>query len=72
MPGFDPADLTLRGDAERAGLFVQDKIAFATVTLHGGLRWDGQWNPQPPRPNPDVPETAKIPNDLKMWQPRPA
>ncbi|MGH9802355.1 MAG: hypothetical protein ACRD82_18480, partial [Blastocatellia bacterium] len=40
------------------------------LTLTGGLRWEGQWNPQPTRPNPALPQTTFIPNDLKMWQPR--
>src|SRR4029079_16021557 len=30
----------------------------------------GEWNPQPTNPNPAIPETAFIPNDLKMWQTR--
>jgi hypothetical protein len=34
------------------------------------VRWEGQWNPQPKRPNPAIPQTAVIPNDLNMWQPR--
>ena len=34
------------------------------------MRLDGQWNPQPNRPNPLLPQTTKIPNDLRMWQPR--
>jgi hypothetical protein len=34
------------------------------------VRWEGQWNPQPTKPNPAIPETAFIPNDLKQWQPR--
>src|SRR5258706_7922274 len=40
------------------------------VTATAGLRWEGQWNPQPTRPNPAIPETGYIPNDLKQWQPR--
>jgi hypothetical protein len=41
-----------------------------TETWTAGLRWEGQWNPQPPRPNPAIPETAFIPKDLGQWQPR--
>ena len=40
------------------------------MTITAGLRWEGQWNPQPTKPNPAVPSTAYIPNDLKQWQPR--
>src|SRR5207244_10023398 len=35
-----------------------------------GLRWEGQWNPQPTKPNPAISYTAFIPDDLKQWQPR--
>ena len=49
---------------------MQDRIALGEVTLNLGLRWDGQWNPQPTRPNPAVSYTQRIPNDLAMWQPR--
>jgi hypothetical protein len=35
-----------------------------------GLRWAGQWNPQPPNPNPTIAQTQSIPNDLTQWQPR--
>lgn len=70
VPGFDPADLIYKGTQKEAGVFVQDKISLNAVTLSVGLRWDGQWNPQPPRPNEKYAVTAKIPNDLHMWQPR--
>ncbi|MBY0503384.1 MAG: hypothetical protein K2X03_05735 [Bryobacteraceae bacterium] len=57
----------------------QDHAAFITdsfrvtdrLTLSGGLRWEGQLNPQPTNPNPKYPVlTGYIPHDLKMWQPR--
>ena len=40
------------------------------MTLTAGLRWDGQWNPQPSHPNAAIPQTTFIPNDLTQWQPR--
>ncbi|MEP6914683.1 MAG: carboxypeptidase regulatory-like domain-containing protein [Acidobacteriota bacterium] len=53
------------------GAFVQDAMRLHSyVTLTAGLRWDGQVEPQPDRPNPLYPVTSRIPNDLKMWQPR--
>jgi len=51
--------------------FVQDVFQVSNnMTVSAGLRWDGQVEPQPPRPNPNYPITAFVPNDLKMWQPR--
>ena len=70
VAGFDPADLVYSATQKEAGLYVQDRIALGDVTLNLGLRWDGQWNPQPTRPNPALSYTQRIPNDLAMWQPR--
>lgn len=73
VAAFDAADLVYRGTGQEAALFIDDRISVgARVTLNLGLRWEGQWNPQPTRPNPAYSQTAKIPNDLKMWQPRAA
>jgi hypothetical protein len=38
--------------------------------LTAGLRWAAQWNPEPSHPNPTLPATQHIPNDLQQWQPR--
>lgn len=53
------------------GFYVDAKLPLAsTVTLTVGLRWDGQWNPQPTNPNPAIPQTTSIANDFSQWQPR--
>jgi len=53
-----------------ASLYVSDAIKLRSdLTLTAGLRWDGQFNPQPPA-NPQYPINGQIPNDLRMWQPR--
>ncbi len=70
VPGFDPADLVYKATQKEAGLFIQDRISVGDATISLGFRWDGQWNPVPPRPNPKYSVTSKIPNDLKMFQPR--
>lgn len=70
VAGFDPADLRYDATQKEAGVFIQDKITVNRATVALGLRWDGQWNPVPPRPNPAFAVTSKIPNDLKMVQPR--
>ena len=38
--------------------------------LTAGIRWAGQWNPQPPYPNNRIAVTRRIPSDLRQWQPR--
>jgi len=68
---FDPADSIFRGRQKEVAAYAQDKMSLGeNVTATLGFRWEGQWNPQPPRPNPAIPYTAYIPNDLQMWQPR--
>lgn len=63
--------LTFRGNQNELAFFAQDKIALhRRLTLTAGLRWEGQWNPQPTTPNPAIPESARIPHDLRQWQPR--
>jgi hypothetical protein len=42
------------------------------LSLTAGLRWAGQWNPQPATTNPSLAVTQHIPNDLTQWQPRAA
>ena len=71
LPGFNPDDLFYDATQRELALFVQDKFEVGRrVTVNAGLRWEGQWNPQPPRPNPAFLDTSRIPDDLGMWQPR--
>jgi hypothetical protein len=64
-------DLIYHGTQKELAFFANDRFALGrTVTITAGLRWEGQWNPQPTKPNPAIPETALIPSDLRMWQPR--
>jgi carboxypeptidase family protein len=68
---FPTDDPFFTGIQNEVAAYVQDKLAIgANVTAAAGLRWEGQWNPQPTKPNPAIPYTALIPNDLKQWQPR--
>jgi hypothetical protein len=67
----DTADFEYRGVQKELALYVQDKMSLGrSVSLTAGLRWEGQWNPQPVKPNPLFVETSRIPNDLEQWQPR--
>jgi hypothetical protein len=71
VPTGSPNDLFYRGTQHEAAFFVQDKISLAhNLTVNAGVRWEGQWNPQPKNPNPALPLTARVPDDLKQWQPR--
>ncbi len=71
LPGFNPDDLFYEATQRELAVFVQDAVRLGDrLTLAAGLRWEGQWNPQPPRPNPAFLDTSRIPNDLAMWQPR--
>lgn len=58
--------------AVRTGtLYVSDRIKLREdLALTAGLRWQGQWNPQPNQPHTAIPGTSRIPNDLTQWQPR--
>lgn len=68
---FDPADSIFSGRQTEVAAYAQDKMSIGeNVTATLGFRWEGQWNPQPPRPNGAIPYTAYIPNDLQQWQPR--
>ncbi|NBO63912.1 MAG: TonB-dependent receptor, partial [Acidobacteria bacterium] len=68
---LQPEKIVATGAQHELALFIQDRVALSrNLTLTAGLRWEGQWNPQPPQPNPALPQTGFIPNDLAMWQPR--
>jgi hypothetical protein len=66
-----PDALLFTGTQRELAFFAQDKISLGrSLSLSAGLRWEGQWNPQPTHPNPAISYTARIPDDTKMWQPR--
>jgi hypothetical protein len=59
------------GAVKELGFYVDAKLPVTkAVTITAGLRWDGQWNPQPSNPNANIGQTTFIPNDLSQWQPR--
>ncbi len=68
---FATGDIRYRGSVRALGLFVNAKAPLKkNLALSAGLRWDGQWNPQPAHPNAAIAQTRAIPNDLAQWQPR--
>lgn len=68
---FGTGNTKYQGDMRGLGLFASGKLPLGKqATLTAGMRWDGQWNPQPVHPNPAIVQTQRIPNDLGQWQPR--
>ena len=68
---FVTGDTEYSGTVRQLGFYINDNLPITTkLTLTAGLRWEGQWNPEPNHPNPAVPQTARVPDDLKQWQPR--
>jgi hypothetical protein len=68
---FATGDTRYQGSVRDLDLFVSSKLPLGKdVTLTGGLRWNGQDNPQPGHPNTAIVLTQRIPNDWKQWQPR--
>jgi Carboxypeptidase regulatory-like domain len=69
--GFDRDDLVFRGTQKEIAFFAQDRFNISkSMKATAGLRYEAQINPQPTNPNPSIPQTARIPNDLKQFQPR--
>jgi len=63
--------LLASGYQKEFALFIQNNFRLAeNVRMTAGLRWEGLDNPTPPNPNPLLPETRTIPDDMKQWQPR--
>ncbi len=68
---FYTGDPFYSGAVKELGLYFDSKLPVSkTLTITAGLRWDGQWNPQPSHPNAAISQTTSIPNDLSQWQPR--
>ena len=68
---FSTGAVRYQGAVRQIGLFANGKVPIRkNVTLTAGLRWDGQWNPQPQHANAAIVQTRQIPNDLTQWQPR--
>ena len=67
VTGNDVYDASVR----ELGFYFDSRFPLSSkLTVTAGLRWDGQWNPQPSNPNAAIAQTTAIPNDLSMWQPR--
>lgn len=59
------------GSVNELALYANARLQLRPeLYLTAGLRWAGQWNPQPGTVNSQLAVTQKIPNDLSQWQPR--
>ena len=68
---FNTGDTIYRGTVAELGLYVNARVTIRPgLSLTAGLRYAGQWNPQPPHANAALPVTQRIPNDFRQWQPR--
>lgn len=68
---FATGNTRFSGSIDELALFINAKQDLTKhLILTAGLRWAGQWNPQPGQTNAVVPATQQIPNDLTQWQPR--
>ncbi|MGB8769798.1 MAG: carboxypeptidase regulatory-like domain-containing protein, partial [Candidatus Korobacteraceae bacterium] len=68
---FIVGDGIYNGAVKELGIYVDARLPVTkSLTVTAGLRWDGQWNPQPSHPNMTIASTASVPNDLSQWQPR--
>lgn len=68
---FPTGDTRYRGTVHQLSLYADARVTLRpSLYLTAGLRWDAQWNPQPPLPNAALAVTQQIPNDLHQVQPR--
>ena len=64
-------DTRYRGTVNELALYANVHAELRhNLYLTAGLRWAGQWNPQPARPDTAFSVTQRIPDDLSQWQPR--
>ncbi len=51
LPSSGPENLYYEGTQHELALFAQDRFSLGSrLSVNAGLRWEGQWNPQPPSP----------------------
>jgi len=68
---FATGNTRYQGSVRGLEMFASGKLPLGKkLTMTTGLRWGGQWNPQPQHPNPAIVTTTRIPSDLNQWQPR--
>lgn len=68
---FATGDTRYRGTVTEVAFYANTRAQLrSNLFLTAGIRWAGQWNPQPTHPNAALAVTRSIPNDLSQWQPR--
>lgn len=59
------------GTVNELALYANARVELRPeLFLTAGVRWAGQWNPQPGTANAQLAITQHVPNDLSQWQPR--
>ncbi|HYX53779.1 MAG TPA: carboxypeptidase regulatory-like domain-containing protein [Candidatus Limnocylindrales bacterium] len=68
---FITGDPVFRGSERQFGLYASFKFnPVKSLAITAGMRWDAQWNPQPPNPNFALAGTQSVPGDFGQLQPR--
>jgi hypothetical protein len=68
---FATGNTRYQGSVRGLEMFASGKLPLGKkLTMTAGLRWGGQWNPQPQHTNAAIVTTTRIPSDLNQWQPR--
>jgi hypothetical protein len=68
---FVTGDTRYSGTVALLGFYANEKLELRhRLALTAGLRWAGQWNPQPVHSNPAITQTQRVPSDFRQWQPR--
>ena len=68
---FGTGNTRYRGAISQLAFYANVRAEIhSKLFLTAGLRWAGQFNPQPPAAGVAPVVTERIPNDLSQWQPR--
>ena len=71
LPAGGGAELQYHGTQREFAGYIEDTFkVLPRVTLQAGFRYEAELEPQPPTPNPALPQTGFVASDLTQYQPR--